>query len=101
MGPCPRSCCTRKVLNKSGPQRHWDPQLGLLRAPCPGEPHWVTAQHGSLPLWPSAPQQSENLRELMFILVTPMSLSGVERLKEEASGESQKRSDSSSRSSSS
>lgn len=48
-----------------------------------------------------AAQQRENLRELMFILVTPMSLSGVERLKEEASGESQKRSDSSSRSSSS
>lgn len=49
----------------------------------------------------SASQQRENLRELMFILVTPMSLSGVERLKDEASGESQKRSDSSSRSSSS
>lgn len=54
-----------------------------------------------LPASAPAPQQRENLRELMFILVTPMSLSGVERLKEEARGDSQKRSDSSSRSSSS
>lgn len=46
-------------------------------------------------------QHSENRRELMFILVTPMSLSGVERLKELTRGKSQKRSESSSRSSSS
>lgn len=50
---------------------------------------------------PRASQQRENLRELMFILVTPMSLSGAERLKEAARGASQKRSACSSRSSSS
>lgn len=46
-------------------------------------------------------QHSENRRELMFILVTPMSLRGVERLKELTRGKSQKRSASSSLSSSS
>lgn len=55
------------------------------------------------PILPSSSllQHSENRRELMFILVTPMSLSGLERLKELTRGKSQKRSASSSLSSSS
>lgn len=92
------------------------PQFTSLRgALTPGRPAWSNLAPSPFhaPSPPSNPpvltplpsarasQQRENLRELMFILVTPMSLSGVERLKEEASGESQKRSDSSSRSSSS
>lgn len=84
--------------------------LGAFRSPAwpQGDPLRVTwseppppALGSGPPFHPKAFQQRENLLELMFILVTPMSLSGVERLKEDARGESQKRSDSSSRSSSS
>lgn len=81
----------------------WGDSLKVIQPPCPPRLPSPPPKHSVLaPLTPSrASQHRENLLELIFILVTPMSLSGVERLKEEASGESQKRSDSSSRSSSS
>lgn len=106
-----RGCWALK-LGRSPADRSWgsrvhrsqgSPACGVTQPQPPSHPSSLPPKPPVLAPLPSsrASQQRENLRELMFILVTPMSLSGVERLKDEASGESQKRSESSSRSSSS